>query len=291
MRSLLFVPGDSEAKLNKALGSGADALIIDLEDSVADEKKKEARQIASGFLNRDLDSAPKLYLRVNDFSSGEIEADLDAVLRPPLSGVILPKAQSGADVSALSKLLDGVEVKAGLHLGGTSIIVIATETPQALFAMPSFADASSRLSALTWGAEDLAAAIGAQSNRRADGSYAPPFELARSFCLLGAAHAGVPAIDTVFTDFQDGDGLRREAELAARDGFSAKLAIHPNQIAIINEAFTPDTAAVNAAQAIAAAFEAAPGAGVVSIEGRMIDRPHLRQAEQLLARARIAGLI
>jgi citrate lyase subunit beta/citryl-CoA lyase len=291
VRSLLFVPGDSEAKLNKALGSGADALIIDLEDSVAGEKKKEARQIASSFLNGDLDSEPKLYLRVNDFSSGETEADLDAVLRPPLSGVILPKAKSGADVSALSKLLDGVEAKAGLHPGGTSIIVIATETPQALFAMPSFADASGRLSALTWGAEDLATAIGAQSNRRDDGSYAPPFELARSLCLLGAAHAGVPAIDTVFTDFQDEDGLRMEAELAARDGFSAKLAIHPNQIEIINEAFTLDTAAVSAAQAIVAAFEAAHGAGVVSIEGRMIDRPHLRQAEQLLARARIEGLI
>jgi len=285
VRSLLFVPGDAEAKLEKACASEADGLIIDLEDSVASERKRQARETVAAFLARIGDRAPPLYLRVNDFDSGEMEADLDIALAQPLTGVVLPKARSGADVVRLSKLLDGAEAKAGLHLGGTQIIVIATETPEVLFAMPSFAGASARLAALTWGAEDLAAAIGAETNRQEDGSYTPPFELARSLCLFAAATAGVQAIDTVYTDFRDLEGLEREARRAVRDGFTGKLAIHPSQVAVINQVFTPDEAQVAAAKAVVAAFEAQPGAGVVSIDGRMVDRPHLRQAEQILARA------
>ena len=289
MRSLLFVPGDSAAKLEKACASGADALIIDLEDSVAPEQKRTARETTAAFLAGDLSEAPTLYLRVNDFGSGEIEADLHVALTDGIAGVVLPKARSGDDVRQLSKLLDGAEAKLGLHLGGIGIIAIATETPQSVFAIQSYTTDVNRLAGLTWGAEDLAAAIGASSNRQEDGTYTPPFELVRSLCLFAAAAARVQAIDTVYTDFRDLEGLRAEASRAVRDGFSSKMAIHPAQVDVINEAFTPSEAQVAAARAVVAAFEAAPDAGVLAIDGRMVDRPHLRQAEHILARARQAG--
>ncbi len=297
MRSLLFVPGDNAAKLAKAGGGGADALIIDLEDSVAAGRKREARETVAAFLAGrpaiapGALASPRLYVRVNDLESGDTEADLDAALSDALSGIILPKAKSGKNVRQLSKLLDGAETKSGLHLGTTAIIVIATETPQAVLNMGSFTETSIRLQGLTWGAEDLATAIGAIVNRNQEGAYTPPFEFARSLCLFAAAAAGVQAIDTVFTDFRDLDGLKRECLRAVRDGFSAKLAIHPAQIAVINETFTPSQSDVERAHAIVAAFEAEPQAGVVSIDGRMVDRPHLRQAEQILARARRARLV
>lgn len=289
MRSLLFVPGDSQAKLEKASASSADALIIDLEDSIAPERKREARETTAAFLASDLSDAPTLYLRVNDFESGEIEADLHVALTDRIAGVVLPKARSGDDVQQLSKLLDGAEAKLGLHMGGIGIMPIATETPQSVLAIQSYAGRSERLLALTWGAEDLAAAIGASANRQEDGNYTPPFELARSLCLFAAAAAGVQAIDTVYTDFSDLEGLRAESQRAVRDGFSSKLAIHPAQIDVINQAFTPSDSQVTEARAIVEAFEAAPQAGVLAIDGRMVDRPHLRQAENILARARQAG--
>jgi len=289
VRSLLFVPGDSQAKLEKASASSADALIIDLEDSIAPERKREARETTAAFLASDLSDAPTLYLRVNDFESGEIEADLHVALTDRIAGVVLPKARSGDDVQQLSKLLDGAEAKLGLHMGGIGIMPIATETPQSVLAIQSYAGRSERLLALTWGAEDLAAAIGASANRQEDGNYTPPFELARSLCLFAAAAAGVQAIDTVYTDFSDLEGLRAESQRAVRDGFSSKLAIHPAQIDVINQAFTPSDSQVTEARAIVEAFEAAPQAGVLAIDGRMVDRPHLRQAENILARARQAG--
>lgn len=289
MRSLLFVPGDSQAKLEKASASSADALIIDLEDSIAPERKREARETTAAFLASDLSDAPTLYLRVNDFESGEIEADLHVALTDRIAGVVLPKARSGDDVQQLSKLLDGAEAKLGLHMGGIGIMPIATETPQSVLAIQSYTGRSERLLALTWGAEDLAAAIGASTNRQEDGSYTPPFELARSLCLFAAAAAGVQAIDTVYTDFSDLEGLRAESQRAVRDGFGSKLAIHPAQIDVINQVFTPSDSQVTEARAIVEAFAAAPQAGVLAIDGRMVDRPHLRQAENILARARQAG--
>jgi citrate lyase subunit beta/citryl-CoA lyase len=285
VRSLLFVPGDDAAKLKKACASAADALIIDLEDSVAPDQKRNARETTAAFLAGDLADTPTLYLRVNEFASGELEADLHVALSDKIAGVALPKARSGDDVRQLSKLLDGAEAKLGLHLGGIGIFPIATETPQSVLAIQSYADCGDRLLALTWGAEDLAAAIGATTNRQADGSYTPPFELARSLCLFAAAAAGVQAIDTVYTDFSNPEGLRAESERAVRDGFSSKMAIHPVQIDVINEVFTPSGEEVSRARAIVEAFEAAPGAGVLAIDGRMIDRPHLRQAENILTRA------
>jgi len=289
VRSLLFVPGDSQAKLEKASASSADALIIDLEDSIAPERKREARETTAAFLASDLSDAPTLYLRVNDFESGEIEADLHVALTDRIAGVVLPKARSGDDVQQLSKLLDGAEAKLGLHMGGIGIMPIATETPQSVLAIQSYTGRSERLLALTWGAEDLAAAIGASTNRQEDGSYTPPFELARSLCLFAAAAAGVQAIDTVYTDFSDLEGLRAESQRAVRDGFGSKLAIHPAQIDVINQVFTPSDSQVTEARAIVEAFAAAPQAGVLAIDGRMVDRPHLRQAENILARARQAG--
>ncbi len=289
MRSLLFVPGDDAAKLKKACASAADALIIDLEDSVAPDQKRNARETTAAFLANDLADAPTLYLRVNEIASGELEADLHVALSDKIAGVALPKARSGDDVRQLSKLLDGAEAKLGLHLGGIGIFPIATETPQSVLAIQSYTECGDRLLALTWGAEDLAAAIGATANRQADGTYTPPFELVRSLCLFAAAAAGVQAIDTVYTDFSDPEGLRAESVRAVRDGFSSKMAIHPAQIDVINEVFTPSGEEVSRARAIVEAFEAAPGAGVLAIDGRMVDRPHLRQAENILTRARQAG--
>jgi citrate lyase subunit beta/citryl-CoA lyase len=287
MRSLLFVPGDSAHKLARAAESAADALIIDLEDSVALAAKDAARRGAAEFLaaQRGAASRQRLFVRVNPLCSGLTDADLDAVMPARPDGIVLPKAVGGADVQHLGAKLAVREAEHDLADGATAILPIATETPAAIFALGSFAGASRRACALTWGSEDLSAALGAETNRRADGTYASPYRLARDLALFAAAAAGVDAIDTIFADFRDADGLRRECEAARRDGFAGKLAIHPGQIAAINAAFTPSEAALAAARAVVNAFEAAPGAGVVSIGGVMYDRPHLLRAERLLARA------
>jgi citrate lyase subunit beta / citryl-CoA lyase len=287
MRSLLFVPGDSPRKLAKGLESGADALILDLEDSVAADRKAEARKITLGFL-KEVSTAvrrPRLLVRVNSLDTGLTDADLDAIVAGRPDAILLPKAEGRPSVVELDAKLAAREARAGVASGAIGIMAIATETAAALFAAGTYAGASPRLSALTWGAEDLSADIGAETNRDADGNFTGPFRLARSLCVAAAAAAKVAALDTVFVDFRNADGLRREAEEARRDGFVGKLAIHPGQVATINAVFTPAPAEIAKAEAVIAAFAAAPGVGVVGIDGVMYDRPHLERAKRLLARA------
>jgi citrate lyase subunit beta/citryl-CoA lyase len=287
MRSLLFVPGDSPKKLEKGMNSGADVLLIDLEDSVALDSKDEARRITAAFLSeqgKDTDR-PRLFVRVNGLTTGLIDADLDGVMRSAPDGIVLPKAVGGADVAHLGAKLAVREAEFGLADGATRILAIATETAAGVFALGTFAGASHRLMGLTWGGEDLSADLGAETNRAEDGTYTDPYRLARSLTLLGAAAAGVDAIDSVFTNFRDMAGLGAECRAARRDGFVAKMAIHPAQVPVINEAFTPSPEAIERAQAVIEAFKANPGAGVVGVNGEMLDRPHLLRAERLLGRA------
>jgi citrate lyase subunit beta / citryl-CoA lyase len=293
MRSLLFVPADSPNKLGKALGSGADAVILDLEDSIAPERKEAARRGAAAFLAQTLplQRRPRLIVRINGLATGLADADLDAVVPARPDVLMLPKAEGGACVVHVDAKLCAREALYGLAEGAIEIVAIATETAAALFAAGTYRSASSRLTALTWGAEDLSAELGAEASRDAEGKFLDPYRLARTLCLAAAAAAGVPALDTVYVDFRNEAGLRRECEEARRDGFIGKMAIHPGQVATINDVFTPAPAAIARAQALVAAFAARPGAGVVGIDGVMYDRPHLAKAERLLARAMAAGLI
>ncbi len=292
MRSLLFVPADSPAKLAKGLGCGADALILDLEDSIAPARKEAARAGAAAFLEQavSLQVRPRLIVRVNGLATGLTDADLDAVVPARPDAIMLPKAEGGASVVHADAKLCAREALGGLPEGAIGIVPIATETARSLFVAGTYRDAGPRLAALTWGAEDLATELGAETNRDEQGQFLDAYRLARALCIAGAAAADVPAIDTVYVDFRDDAGLRRECEEARRDGFTGKMAIHPGQIATINEVFTPATEAIARAQAIIAAFAATPGAGVVGIDGVMYDRPHLTKAERLLARAKAAGL-
>jgi citrate lyase subunit beta / citryl-CoA lyase len=287
MRSALFVPGDDEKKLAKALLSGADALIVDLEDSVAPSAKARARSIAREFLGAVASQIqrPRLFLRVNPLDSGLTDADLDAVMPSAPEGVLLPKSLGGASVQQLGVKLAVREALFGLGDGSTRIVAIATESARALFGLDSYRGCSPRLEGLAWGGEDLSADLGAESNRLPDGAYAGPYLLARNLTLLGAIAAEVTPVDSVFTNFRDHEGLRAEAIAARRDGFLAKMAIHPAQVPIINEVFTPTPEALARARAIIAAFDAAPGAGVIALDGEMLDRPHRLRAERILARA------
>src|SRR6266478_2611287 len=252
MRSLLFVPGDSRKKLDKGLVSGADALILDLEDSVAFDRKREARATTLSFLAAAgaLTTRPRLFVRVNGLETGLADADLDALIGGRPDAIVLPKAAGGPSVVHLDAKLAAREAIAGLPEGAIGILPIATEPTAALFLAGTYADASPRLCGLTWGAEDLSADLGAETNRDAGGRFTDPFCLARTLCLAAAAAAKVTAVDTVFVDFRDQDGLRREAEEARRDGFAAKMAIHPAQVAIINEVFTPSSDAIAKARAV-----------------------------------------
>jgi citrate lyase subunit beta / citryl-CoA lyase len=287
VRSALFVPADDEKKLAKALGSGADALIVDLEDSVAPAAKERARRVTVEFLRAAAQGPrPQLFVRVNPLDSGLTDDDLDAVMPAAPDGVVLPKSLEGASVQRLGGKLAVREALFGLADGSTRIIAIATESARALFGMASYRGCSPRLEGLAWGGEDLSADLGAEGNRLPDGAYADPYRLARSLTLLGAVAAGVAPIDSVHTNFRDLDGLRAEAIAARRDGFTAKMAIHPAQAPIINEVFTPTAEALARARAILAAFDASPGAGVVALGGEMLDRPHRLRAERLLARVR-----
>lgn len=286
MRSLLFVPGDSERKLAKALSSSADALIVDLEDSVAAERKVAARKLACAFVAAHrTEGGPSFVLRINDMASLAWRDDLDAVLPARPDAVMLPKPRGGGDVTRLSQALDEREAALGLAAGATRIIAIATEVPASLLAMHTYAGCTPRLAGLAWGREDLSAALGASATTDETGAMASPFRLARDLCLFGAAAAGVMAIDEIHADFRDVAGLEQAARAAARDGFAAKMAIHPDQVPAINAAFTPSAQEVAEARAIIAAFADAAGAGTVSLDGRMLDRPHLARAERVLARS------
>ncbi|HEV2559800.1 MAG TPA: CoA ester lyase [Microvirga sp.] len=286
MRSLLFVPGDSARKLEKGMGSGADALIIDLEDSVAITAKDEARRVTAGFLKEAGPQAgrPRLIVRVNGLTTGLTDADLDGVMEGAPDAIMLPKAVGGPDVSHLGAKLAVREAEFDLEDGRTRVIAIATETAQGVFALGTFAGASHRLAGLTWGGEDLSADVGAETNRDERGAYTEPYRIARALTLLGAAAAEVDAIDSVYTNFRDVEGLAAECREARRDGFVAKMAIHPAQVPVINEAFTPSPEAVAWARSVIDAFAANPHAGVVGIDGEMIDRPHLKRAERLMRR-------
>jgi citrate lyase subunit beta / citryl-CoA lyase len=287
MRSFLFVPADSAKKLDRAMTSGADALIVDLEDSVALDGKARARESAAAFLKDVIATAarPFILVRVNGLQTRLTDADLDAVAPARPDAIMLPKAEGGASLVHADAKLAVREALNDLPDGHIKILPIATETAAALFLAGTFAGASERLIGLTWGAEDLSAELGAQANRGADGGFLDPYRLARALCLAGAAAAQVPPIDTVYVDFRDEKGFRRECEEALRDGFCGKMAIHPAQVPIINEVFTPSAKALAQAQAIVDAFASNPGAGVVGIGGVMYDRPHLVRAMRLLEQA------
>lgn len=287
MRSQLFVPADSQKKLEKSLSIGADCLLIDLEDSVALPAKPQARLCTLDFLRetRKKPNPPALYVRVNAFDSGLIDEDLEIIMQGAPDGILLPKTKSGADIQHLGAKLAVREAEHGYDDGVTKIIAIATETAASIFHMGTYAGASRRLAGLTWGAEDLAAALGAEANRLPDGSYAAPYVLARTLTLFAANAAAVQPIDTIYADFRDAVGFRAECEAAQRDGFTAKMAIHPSQVATINEIFTPAPDVLAKARMIVEAFAAEPEAGVVSRDGKMIDRPHLAWAQRILARA------
>jgi len=287
MRSLLFVPGDSPKKQQKGLECGADALILDLEDSVALDQKPQAREITRTFLAsaRALPKTPFLIVRINALSTGMSDADLDAVMPGGPDAIMLPKSEGGPDVGHLAAKIAVREAESELPDGATRIIPIATETGKGIFGLGSYARSSHRLMALTWGAEDLSADLGAETNRQEDGSYTDPYRLARALTLFAATAAQVDAIDTVFTNFRDDAAFRAECLTARRDGFTGKMAIHPAQVAPINEIFSPSPEALAKAERIIALFEANPGAGVIGLDGEMLDRPHLTKAQRLVARA------
>jgi citrate lyase subunit beta/citryl-CoA lyase len=271
-RSWLFVPADSERKIAKALESDADALIFDLEDSVASGEKARAREIMKGLPARS--GGPQWWVRINPLRTEDHRLDLELLGSADIHGLVLPKAESGADIIELAH-----------RTGSIPIHAIVTETAASLFGLLSYRQPGSPLAAMSWGAEDLSAALGAASKTDEAGALTFPYQLARTLCLAGAVAAGVQPVDGVHADFRDEEGLVAEARAAARDGFTGKLAIHPGQVAPINAAFTPTAEQVAQARRIVEAFAADPAAGVLSVEGRMVDRPHLVQAQRTLARA------
>jgi citrate lyase subunit beta/citryl-CoA lyase len=273
LRSLLFVPGDRPERFAKAVASGADALILDLEDSVVPERKAEARAAVRGWIEAPRDEGPAVFVRINPIDSEDVAADLDALAGLALDGIVLPKAEGAESVAMLLDRLPGDYV----------VLPVASETPAAVFQLGTFAGVAGRLGGLTWGAEDLPAAIGAVTAREEDGSYTDPYRVVRALTLFGAHAAGVPAIETVFPDFRNLDALAGYAARGRRDGFTGMLAIHPTQVAVINDAFTPSEAELAHARTVVAMFEANPGAGALQLDGKMIDAPHLKSARRLLA--------
>ncbi|HEX9074093.1 MAG TPA: CoA ester lyase [Pseudolabrys sp.] len=286
MRSLLFVPADGGSKLDKAVASGADAVIVDLEDSIAPERKDAARVAALDFLKRAgaAKQRPRLLVRINGLDTGMTDADLDAIVTGRPDAIVFPKAEGGASVVHLDAKLTAREAIAGVPEGQIKILAQGVESAAGLFAAGTFRGASVRLIGLTWGPEDLSAELGAEANRNTQGELTDPYRIARSICLYAAAAAKLPAIETVYVDFRNSEGLRHDTEAARRDGFTGRLAIHPAQVPVINEVFTPSAAQIERAKAVVAAFAAQPGAGTVGIDGKMYDRPHLARAQALLAR-------
>ena len=278
LRSLLFVPGDRPERFAKAVASGADALILDLEDSVAPAHKAAARghvaaAVAAAGAARGGDDGPVLFVRINALDSAFVADDLAALAAAPPAGIVLPKAEGGAAVTELTRRL----------AGDYRVLPVASETPAAVFLLGTFGVAAARLAGVTWGAEDLPAAIGAATAREADGSYTDPYRMVRALTLFGAHAAGVAAIETVYPDFRDLDGLAAYAALGRRDGFTGMMAIHPTQVPVINAAFSATAEEIAHARAIVALFAASPDAGALQRDGRMIDAPHLKAAQRLLA--------
>ncbi|MEP7222317.1 MAG: CoA ester lyase [Novosphingobium sp.] len=283
-RSWLFAPGDSERKMAKAAEGAADIVLIDLEDAITIENKPLARQMVAAFLAANPDQRHRLWVRINPFDGPFTLIDLAAIMPARPGGIMLPKVYGRADVDKLDHCLSALEVANGIEEGSTPVIVLITETAEAMFHTGSYKGAP-RVVALTWGAEDLADAIGASTNKRADGSYGFTYELARSLTLLGAAAAGVTPIDTISADFRDLEALRQRAEAMHRDGFRGMMAIHPAQVDVINAAFTPSEEAIAQAQEIVDIFAANPGVGAIGYKGGMLDRPFLSRAQQVLKQA------
>lgn len=285
LRSLLFVPGDSEKKFAKAASAGADALILDLEDAVAPSRKAEARLIVRNLIAASADRSWLSVVRVNALDTGLTLGDLAAVVRPGLDAILVPKSNGALDIARIGHYLDALEVQAAMVPGTVKILVVATETPTAMFNLGTYAPAHPRLIGLTWGAEDLGAAIGATANKEANGEWTFPYRVARSLCLFAAAAADVAPIDTLYANFRDPDGLAESCRIARRDGFTGRIAIHPDQVEVINRCFTPSPEDVAHARVIVEAFAAAPDAGTIGIDGKMYDIPHLKQARRVLAAA------
>jgi citrate lyase subunit beta/citryl-CoA lyase len=286
MRSFLFVPADGGPKLDKAMASGADAVILDLEDSIAPERKAHARSSALDYLKaaQVKKNRPRLLVRINGLDTGMTDADLDAVVPGAPDAILFPKAEGGATVTHLDAKLTAREAIAGLTEGSIKILAQTVESAVGLFTAGTYRNSSARLIGMTWGPEDLSSELGAEANREADGTLTEPYRLARSYCLFGAAAAKVPAIETIHVDFRNLDALRRDTEMARRDGFAGRLAIHPAQVPVINEVFTPTQEQIEKAKALIAAFAAQPGAGSIGIGGKMYDQPHLKRAQALLQR-------
>ena len=297
MRSTLFVPGDSEKKFIKAMSaSGAarpDGLILDLEDSVAASEKPKARQMTASFIAaaRARDDAPRQFVRINPVETGLWREDLAAIMGAAPDGIFQPKCRSGADVMVLAQALDEAERQHGLPAGSTRIMAIITEVPVSLLNMNTYIGCSARVESMTWGAEDLSAAMGSTGNRNAAGAYTSPFRLARDLCLITATAAGVQPVDTIYGNYKDDRGLEAECRASVQDGFTGKIAIHPGQIAVINTVFTPSAAEVAKSRRIVAAFDDHPGVGVVGLDGEMLDQPHLTRARRILERARQADVV
>jgi citrate lyase subunit beta / citryl-CoA lyase len=283
LRSLLFVPGDSERKFARARDCGADALILDLEDSVAPSEKANARSHVAGLVEPAPQRAWSFSVRVNALDTGLTLDDLGAVVKPGLDALLIPKVSGAGDLERIGHYLDALEAKAGMASGSVKLAIVATETPKAMFALGSYSPAHPRLIALTWGAEDLSAALGATDNKEPEGSWTFPYQLARAHCLFAASAAEVAPLDTIYVDFRDSDGLERDCRRSRRDGFVGRLAIHPDQVATINQCYAPSEVEVAHARKIVAAFEANPGAGALGVDGKMVDLPHLKAARKILA--------
>ncbi len=287
MRSLLFVPGDSSRKQDKGMTSGADALLLDLEDSVAPDNKQKAREVVREYLAAHVGKRerPRLFVRVNALDTGMTDADLDAVIPARPDGILFPKSRHGGDVMHLDAKITAREALYDIDEGATRILVLVTESAEALFGLHNYRGASKRLEGMTWGAEDLSADLGAETNRNERGDYTDPYRLARALCLIAAVAAEVAPIDTIFANFRDTEGLKRETLEGRRDGFTGKMAIHPDQVPVINEIYTPGADEIAKAERLIAAFRDAGNAGVISLDGQMYDMPHLKRAKRLLARA------
>jgi citrate lyase subunit beta/citryl-CoA lyase len=283
-RSWLFAPGDSERKMEKATASPADIVLMDLEDAVAESEKPKARSLVTAFLKANAQHRERLWVRINPIQGPHALADLVAVMPAAPGGIMFPKPRGRADAELLDHYLTAFEAAAGTPLGSTKVIILVTETAESTLATGSYAGVA-RLAAMTWGAEDLATALGAIDNRNEDGSYGFTYELARSLCLIGAAACGIPAIETIQADFKDGAGLRKRATQVRRAGYRGMLAIHPAQVDIINEAFTPTAEERAQAQEIVDVFAANPGVGAIGYKGAMLDWPYLARAQAILALA------
>lgn len=280
MRSWLFAPGDSERKMQKAISSYADIVLLDLEDSVAPNQKNRARYLVSEFLSK-LEDRARTWVRINPLGSDDCDADLKAIMAFAPGGIFLPKAEGRADIEELDGKLTKLELENSIQQGSTLVAALVTETAKAMFNCGDYQN-SPRLIAMSWGAEDLASVLGARLQQNPDGSYMPTFELARSLCLLGAVAANVVPVETVMPDFKDLETLKKRAEMVRSQGYRGMLAIHPGQIDIINQAFSPTAEEVSYAREVVRAFAENPGSGTVGLNGQMLDRPHLLLAQKVL---------